>query len=43
MFLSKSLFGLRKVTKSAQIFENIITVLEFQDEKWFADDKTVEE
>ena len=36
---SKSLFGLRKVTKSAQIFENIITVLEFQDEKWFADDK----
>ena len=36
---SKSLFGLRKVTKSAQIFENIITVLEFQDEKWFADNK----
>lgn len=36
---SKSLFGLRKDTKSAQIFENVITVLEFQDEKWFADDK----
>ena len=37
--ISKSLFGLRKVTKSAKIFENVITVLEFQDEKWFADDK----
>lgn len=36
---TKSLFGLRKGTKSVQIFENVITVLEFQDEKWFADDK----
>ena len=35
----KSLFGLRKDTKTVQIFENVITILEFQDEKWFAEDK----
>lgn len=36
---TKKLFGLRELTKSATIFENVITVLEFQDHKWFAEDK----
>lgn len=36
---TRKLFGLRKLTKSAIVFENVITILEFRDQKWFAEDK----
>ena len=35
----KSLFGLRKEKFEVKIFENVISVLEFQDEKWFGESK----
>ena len=31
----KSMFGLKKETKNVRIFSNVLTVLEFKDEKWF--------
>lgn len=31
----KSMFGLKKEIKNVRIFSNVLTVLEFKDEKWF--------
>jgi hypothetical protein len=36
----KSLFGLKKETKNVRVFSNVLTVLEFKDEKWFMAERT---